>query len=63
MCGPGVQRRVAAVGAAVGACMVLMKVLPFVPGHFNGYEWLALSGWITSGLLLGRRGTKTLLSS
>jgi len=63
MCGPGAQRWVAAVGAAVGACMVLMKVLPFVPGHFNGYEWLALSGWITSGLLLGRRGSKTLLSS
>ena len=50
MCGPGAQRRVGAVGAAVGACMVLMKVLPFVPGHFNGYEWLALGGWITSGL-------------
>lgn len=63
MCGPGAQRRVGAVGAAVGACMVLMKVLPFVPGHFNGYEWLALGGWITSGLLLGRRGTKTALSS
>jgi hypothetical protein len=35
--------------------MILMKVLPSIPGHFSGYEWLALGIWLTLGLLLGRR--------
>jgi hypothetical protein len=36
-------------------CMVLMKVVPFVPGHFNVYEWLAFGIWVLCGLALGRR--------
>ena len=63
MCSPGGQRVVATVGATVGLCMVLMKVLPFVPGHFNGYEWLAFGIWITSGLVLGLRGIENEVSS
>jgi APA family basic amino acid/polyamine antiporter len=56
MCAPGLQRRVAAVGATIGLSLVLMKVLPFVPGHFSGYEWLAFGVWILCGLSLGLRG-------
>jgi amino acid transporter len=41
-------------GAFVGLAMVLMKFLPFVPGHFSGWEWLALALWIILGTLLGR---------
>jgi amino acid transporter len=55
MCPSGAQRRVAAVGAMVGLSLALMKILPFVPGHFNRYEWLALGIWILGGLSLGLR--------
>ena len=55
MCAPGTQRWLAAIGATVGLSMVLMKVSPFVPGHFSGYEWLAFGIWILCGLSLGLR--------
>jgi basic amino acid/polyamine antiporter, APA family len=41
-------------GACVGLAMALMKFLPFVPGHFSGWEWLALGFWIILGTVLGR---------
>jgi basic amino acid/polyamine antiporter, APA family len=41
-------------GALVGLAMVLMKFLPFVPGHFSGWEWLALGIWIVIGTAIGR---------
>jgi hypothetical protein len=34
--------------------MILMKVLPAVPGHFDRYEWLALGVWVALGAVLGR---------
>jgi hypothetical protein len=40
---------VAAFGLLVGIAMTLMKLLPFVPGHFTMYEWLALGIWIALG--------------
>ena len=52
---PPRQRIVALAGIAVGLMMILMKVLPFVPGHFSGYEWLALAIWIALGALLASR--------
>ena len=51
------DRCMAAFGAVVGLLMVLMKALPVVPGHFSGYEWLALGVWIGLGALLRRRST------
>jgi len=36
-------------GLAVGIAMALMKVVPFVPGHFTVYEWIALAVWIALG--------------
>ena len=50
---PG-KRLIAAVGAMVGLAMILMKVLADVPGHFSGYEWLALAVWVLLGIVLGR---------
>jgi basic amino acid/polyamine antiporter, APA family len=41
-------------GALVGLAMMLMKFAPFVPGHFSGWEWLALGVWIVVGTLIGR---------
>jgi amino acid transporter len=52
------DRMVAILGAVVALAMLLMKLLPFVPGHFSGWEWLTLSIWIILGILIGRpRGT------
>jgi basic amino acid/polyamine antiporter, APA family len=46
---------IAIVGVAVGVLLVLMKVVPLVPGHFSGYEWLALGIWSAVGFVLGWR--------
>jgi amino acid transporter len=48
------DRLIALLGALVGLAMVLMKFAPFVPGHFSGWEWLALGLWIILGALIGR---------
>jgi len=48
-------RHVAAVGIVVTLLMVLMKLLPFVPGHFTGYEWIALLAWCVLGFIVKRR--------
>lgn len=48
-------KMIAAVGVVIGALMVVIKVVPFIPGHFSQYEWLALGAWIMLGLLLHRR--------
>jgi basic amino acid/polyamine antiporter, APA family len=48
------DRLIAVLGAMVGLAMILMKVLPFVPGSFSGWEWLALGLWIILGALLGK---------
>jgi hypothetical protein len=31
--------------------MILMKIVPVVPGHFTAYEWLALGIWIALGAI------------
>ncbi len=43
------ERSVAAFGLLVAIAMVLMKITPWVPGHFSVYEWLALGIWVTVG--------------
>jgi len=54
---PARQRVVAIVGVLLGLGMILMKVIPIVPGHFSIYEWLALVIWIALGALLSSRST------
>ena len=49
------ERLVAVVGVIVGLVMILMKVVPGIPGHFTAYEWLALGIWSLIGLSLSRR--------
>ncbi|MFZ0310363.1 MAG: APC family permease [Candidatus Sulfotelmatobacter sp.] len=46
---------VAGFGLLVAVAMMLMKVVPAVPGHFTVYEWLALGIWIVLGALARRR--------
>jgi amino acid transporter len=49
------ERVVAVVGCGVGLGMILIKVLPGVPGHFDRYEWLALGIWIALGVIAARK--------
>ena len=45
-----IGRVAATTGLIVTSMMILMKLLPTVPGHFSSYEWVAL-------LTLDRAGT------
>jgi APA family basic amino acid/polyamine antiporter len=53
-------RTAAATGIAVTFLVLVMKILPAVPGHFSIYEWMALALWIVLGLLLRRKPELTL---
>ncbi|MGA9494654.1 MAG: hypothetical protein WBV41_02275, partial [Terriglobales bacterium] len=50
---------IALTGALVGLAMVLMKLMPFVPGSFSGWEWLALILWIALGTVVARTSVKS----
>ncbi len=57
---PAREKAIAVLGALVGLAMVLMKIVPFVPGNFSRWEWLALGLWLLAGVLIGRpRGPQT----
>jgi amino acid transporter len=51
----GGLRAVAALGMVVSVLLILMKLVPAVPGHFTGAEWIALGVWLAIGLLVRRR--------
>jgi len=51
------QRLVAAAGITVALALVLMKLLPAIPGHFTRPEWFALGIWLGLGWLLHRRAS------
>jgi basic amino acid/polyamine antiporter, APA family len=45
-------RTLAAIGLMVCFIFTAMKVVPLVPGHFDRYEWLALTVWCAIGLVM-----------
>jgi len=49
------ERAISTVGAIVGSLLILMKLLPMVPGSLTAYEYLALALWILIGFALRRR--------
>ena len=50
---PSLAGRAAAVfGVLVTVLMVLVKVVPIVPGHFTLYEWMAVAIWAGIGALM-----------
>ena len=56
----GIPHRVAVVaclGVAVALAIVLMKIVPGVPGSFTRAEWIAFAAWSAFGLVfwLARR--------
>jgi amino acid transporter len=52
---PAIERVVAIVGMTVGALMMLMKLVPAVPGHFSKNEWIAFVLWLLAGVLVAIR--------
>jgi APA family basic amino acid/polyamine antiporter len=48
------ERVIAGFGVTVGLLMILMKIVPGIPGHFRAYEWLALGIWSLMGFSLRR---------
>src|SRR5580693_4131008 len=50
-----VEWSVASLGLLVAIAMLLMKIVPAIPGHFTVYEWLALGIWILLGAIARRR--------
>jgi APA family basic amino acid/polyamine antiporter len=53
-----VEWSVAGLGLFVAIAMMLMKIVPVIPGHFTAYEWLALGVWIALGALTTRRAVQ-----
>jgi amino acid transporter len=49
---------IASFGALAAFALVLMKVLPWSPGHFSTAEWVALGVWLTLGFLLRSSGVQ-----
>jgi len=49
------ERALALTGMSVAFLLVLMKLLPVVPGHFTRYEWIAFGTWAAVGLAMRRR--------
>jgi hypothetical protein len=39
------RRSTAVFGPIVTSVMILVKVVPVVPGHFTSHEWIALAIW------------------
>ena len=52
-----VESLVAGLGLLVAIAMMLMKVIPEIPGHFTVYEWIVLTIWIALGALAHRGAT------
>jgi amino acid transporter len=46
------RRAVAGVGVLVTLALLVLKLLPVVPGHFTRWEWLSLAGWVALGIAL-----------
>ncbi len=42
--------------ALVTLALLMVKVLPVVPGPFTRWEWLSLAGWVALGTALRLSG-------
>jgi basic amino acid/polyamine antiporter, APA family len=50
---PSRAARAAAIfGLFITSMMVLVKLVPVIPGHFSRYEWIALAIWLALGFLV-----------
>jgi basic amino acid/polyamine antiporter, APA family len=61
---PSLKGRLAAgFGLLVTSLMILVKLVPLVPGHFTRYEWMALAIWLGLGAVLRMPAVKELAQS
>ena len=52
---PSRRARAAAIfGLFITSLMVLVKVVPFIPGHFSLAEWISLTLWLALGMIVHR---------
>jgi APA family basic amino acid/polyamine antiporter len=51
-------RLVTALGVCVSLLLLLMKLVPVIPGHFTQAEWIALAIWLLLGAILHRRPSR-----
>ncbi|MGA9772018.1 MAG: hypothetical protein WBV94_23505 [Blastocatellia bacterium] len=51
------SRIIGVCGAAVAALLIVMKVIPAIPGSFRRFEYIALVAWIILGFGLWKRRT------
>ena len=49
--GSGKERMIALLGTIVALCFALLKVVPWIPGHFTWAEWVALGVWVSAGVV------------
>jgi amino acid transporter len=54
----GATLAIAGMGALVASALVLMKLLPFVPGHMSWPQYLGLGIWMLLGVALWRAGSR-----
>lgn len=52
------ENAIAAIGLVIAIAMILMKVVPAVPGAFTKYEWLALAVWVAIGMVVSVCGAR-----
>ncbi|TAM56437.1 MAG: APC family permease [Acidobacteria bacterium] len=52
------RRAVAGIGVLVTLALLVLKLLPTVPGHFTRWEWVALAAWAALGLALRLSGRR-----
>ena len=45
----GALRMIATLGILVSLAFIAMKIVPGIPGHFSGAEWIALAIWLFAG--------------
>jgi amino acid transporter len=49
------RRMIGYVGAMIAILLIMMKVVPMVPGSFGVYEYIALFAWIALGFTMWKR--------
>lgn len=54
------KRIIALAGITAGALMILMKIVPAVPGSFSRAEWFSLLVWALLGFLLSAAARRKL---
>jgi hypothetical protein len=51
----GKEKIIALTGAAVAASLLLLKIIPQMPGSLGRWEYLALAVWLAIGLGLRKK--------